>query len=220
MDAKRFDALTRMLAGIASRRRALAGAAPLLLGGVTAILGLAEAGGKKGKKKCKRCGACQRCKKGTCKPKPNGTACGSAGQICQGGGCQCPEGEKDCQGACVPDTQCCPSDCNDDNACTTGFCVQGTCFYEMADNDSSCDGTGRCLNGVCNPRPTCTPQDGACSSNEECCGFGSTDIGVSCQVAGTGFQCRGVADRGQPCFEDNECTPLSSGCVGYICQDR
>ena len=80
MDADRFDALSRSLTDVRSRRAALAA----LLGGTLGMVGLAETEAKK-KKKCPPCR-----KRGTCKgKKPNGTPCPSFG-TCQGGKCVVP----------------------------------------------------------------------------------------------------------------------------------
>ncbi|MDQ3692459.1 MAG: DUF1554 domain-containing protein [Chloroflexota bacterium] len=118
MDAKRFDAIAKVLITETTRRRPLAA----LLGGTLALLGLAHPDdGAAASGKCKpTCGTCRRCKKGKCKktkrgktckkgkcqPRPNGTACGEC-QACQRGTCRvaangtgCGEG-RDCQdGTC------------------------------------------------------------------------------------------------------------------------
>src|SRR5215212_8860240 len=80
MDGSRFDALARALHEVRSRRGAFAS----LLGGTVGLLGLAETTAKKKKKK----------KKNKCTL--------LRGQVCGGACCFALEGEKCCDGACIP----------------------------------------------------------------------------------------------------------------------
>lgn len=78
MDATHFDAFSRSLTALGSRRSALATA---LAGG----LGTLATGSTEANKK-KNCSPCEKRKKGKCKKKkPDGTVC--AGGTCQGGRC-------------------------------------------------------------------------------------------------------------------------------------
>src|SRR5215212_1499153 len=85
MDGSRFDSLARALHEVRSRRGTFAS----LLGGTVGLLGLAETTAKKKKKK----------KKNKC------TLLG--GQVCGGACCFALEGEKCCDGACIPQSSCC-----------------------------------------------------------------------------------------------------------------
>lgn len=85
MDTRTFDTVTRSLipagSSSTSRRGMIRLLGGLALGAPLGLLGLQSVDAK-----CrKKCGPCKRCKRGTCKPKPAGTAC--AGGTCQGGIC-------------------------------------------------------------------------------------------------------------------------------------
>ena len=105
MDSKRFDAFARRL-GVAMSRRDFARVGSGALGGVVvAPLGFSAGNVLAAKSgKCKKpCGVCERCdrgkctkkngkkhcKRGTCKPKPDGTPCCPQNCIggCQNGAC-------------------------------------------------------------------------------------------------------------------------------------
>lgn len=114
MDTTSFHTLLRSLTSHASRRHVLHGLAGALgLAGAPVLPKVADVKNKKRNKRrrrCNSCGPCRRCQKGKCKPKADGTACGS-GTICQGGACLCPT-------ACCAD-----ADCGVCRACQNGTCV-------------------------------------------------------------------------------------------------
>ena len=83
---ERFDDVARSLAALPTRRRFLG----LALGGVLAAARLGDAEARKRRKRKKSCGICEKKKKGKCKPRPDGLACGE-GQVCRKGRCECQE---------------------------------------------------------------------------------------------------------------------------------
>ena len=209
MDADRFDDVARSLIARSSRR-----AAPgLALGAIFTIRGFTDVDARRRKRKCKRpCGACRACRRGKCKPKPNGIACGGTG-ICQAGACVCPGGSKECQGACIPENQCCGA-CPQGETCCANV---GECKDLLNDPDfcgqcanGQCPGGAICANGDCGL--TCTPgvacftgcscvprADPDHANQNVCAGLG----GFTCQTATT---CSGDADCG-----------FSKVCVSDLC---
>jgi hypothetical protein len=221
MDRDRFDALAKMFATVSTRRSTLAVLSALgLAGGLT----IAEdaAARKKRKKKCKKkCGPCKKCKRGKCKPKPDGTACGG-GKLCQGGACVCPAGQKVCGGACIDDTECC------------GACPQGeTCCENVGEckdvrnDDGFC---GQCANGQCPDGSFCA--NGACGltcvQNGMACSTGC-DCGSRVDPDHTGqLVCAGISpftcDNVTTCTTDADCAPATQGfrqvCVSDLCAGK
>ena len=181
MDAGRFDALSRSLASVGSRRRALV----TVLSGALGVLGLAEAdeataanSGKCRRKpgECERCdrGKCQHkngnksCKAGKIKPKAAGTPC-SLG-TCQSGACIAPVEATipttptttpvpacvGLQGACSSSAQCCTSTTG--AVCEDNFCPSAgnivCCKPIGASCVNACDCCGQfsiCFAGFCRP---------------------------------------------------------------------
>src|SRR5215207_6924815 len=126
MDARRFDTLARIVSTAGSRRRAVATA----VGGVLALLGLANPHDATAKKKCP---PCKKRKQGKCKKKkPDGTAC--PGGTCRGGSCiaatggnGCPDGQRPCGTRCILPGQCCTdTDCSTGTTCCGRLCVDTT----------------------------------------------------------------------------------------------
>src|SRR5829696_6721732 len=183
MDAGRFDALSRSLAAVGSRRRALA----TVFSGALGVLGLAEADEATAANsgKCRRrAGECERCDRGKCqhkngkksckagkiKPKAAGTPC-SVG-TCQSGACVAPAALPipttpppppapgpacvGLQGACSSSAQCCTS--------TTGTVCE----------DNFCPSAG---NIVC-----CKPVGASCVTSCDCCGELTTCISGFCRA--------------------------------------
>jgi hypothetical protein len=101
------------------------------------------------------------------------------------------------------------------------ICQSGACQADSTQNNAACgnNGTGRCLNGTCNPVPTCSPRNGPCHADADCCSFGSTLVPTHCRTAGEigAFTCEGRSDAGQPCHDSGHCVS-SSTCIGYVCQ--
>ncbi len=149
MEADRFDDITRALSEPPSRRgiaRALAGLS--LVGGVSALLGPADAWARKkgkGKKKKKKCkSGTKKCGK-TC---ISATSCCSAadcssGGACAGGTCVCAIGFRSCQVGCIPTSNCCTDgECGAGERCQDGSCVVLTPF--CAGKDFCTAGTAVC----------------------------------------------------------------------------
>lgn len=173
MTRPQFDVFARF-AGTAHSRRAILGPAVAAL---LALLGDETAAGKKRKGCKKSCGPCRRCKRGRCKPRPEGTACGE-NLACSGGSCQlvepltCGDGlqngdetDVDCGGSCL--ARCANGrGCSIDGDCSSGHCVSNVC-RECA-TDEHC-GAGRdCVGGSC-----CTldgfGSNGVCATDDDCC---------------------------------------------------
>jgi hypothetical protein len=210
VDNRRFDALTRGLAASGSRRGALGAA---LGAGLVALFGSAapEAAAKCSKRK--PCGPCRRCKKGTCKRKPDGTACD--GGTCRGGTCEV-AGDP-CAGVSCP-------------ACQA--CVDGACA--AADEGNACGGGRICRGGACAcpaGQERCgdacvdTATDRAnCGACGVVCPAGETCGGGSCRC-GNGGSCRcgngGSCGGGLTCCAggcaalDND--PRNCGACGNVC---
>ena len=103
MDETRFDAITRALTAVRSRRGAAHVASAIVLGGAPGLLSrtyseATEAGGRC-KPKCSECNRCKQgpcrnmkhgkvCKKGKCTAKDSGLACSTG--TCQAGVCTAP----------------------------------------------------------------------------------------------------------------------------------
>lgn len=168
MDASRFDTLARRLAGIADRRRVVAGALALAAGG--RVSGVSAA--------CRRPGStCKQpadCCSGIC---PTGVGIPTA----QRGKCGCPSGQTRCSSTCVTtssDAKHCGA-CN--KRCATGTaCCDGTCLPVLADNRNCgacgnvCPAGHTCCKGQCLDVRTDGNNCGACgkkcAAGTVCCG--------------------------------------------------
>jgi hypothetical protein len=164
MDANDFDRLSRSLIIPPSRRSVLGLAFGGGLGALLPLVGIEAKSKKKKRKKCK------------------------------GGSGDCPDGTKNCSGACVPLDACCP-------ACTTGR----TCL-----SNGSC---GRACSSV--PEVSCPDACGDCLGGVEgeayCVAPGSCEIvGPDCETTADcpyGYHCQmnscppGVATRCLPLCE-------------------
>ncbi len=122
MDGAQFDALTRSISTIASRRTALSGVVGAALTAFLTPFRSEEAGARKHKKKKKKKSPTSSPPPQTtnCTPDCTGKVCGpsgcegqtcgecTGGKECQNGACLCPVGTEDCQGTCIPvDAECC-----------------------------------------------------------------------------------------------------------------
>ena len=226
MDARLFDTLSRMVSTAGSRRHA----AMTAVGGVLALLGLAEPPEVAAKKKCPPCK--KRNKQGKCKKKkPDGTSCGSGG-ACQGGSCVCPGGTEACGGACVarfsagtarnpfsctccqPGGQTCSP--SGPNNCCVGSCLIDRCGSQRSGEPctfaAEC-GTKVCNGGVC----ACSALREPCLNNFDCCDATTGLAGtVLCDVK-VGFS-GGVccASNTAPCATSADCCG-SLTCSGGKC---
>jgi hypothetical protein len=133
MDRSQFSGSLQSFVAGSSRRTILRGLAATLGLLDTRLPSAVTARARKRKrrrKQCKACGACQLCQKGKCKPRPDGTTCGS-GLVCKEEACVCPSeccADADCGGAC--------------HACRNGVCVMTP--------GAACGNAGTCLsNGSC-----------------------------------------------------------------------
>jgi hypothetical protein len=151
MEASQFDALFRSLVSHASRRELLAA-----LAGASLSLASREDSGAAKPGKCKPgCGACatckrgdckktdgkKRCKRGKCRPKADGIACGS-GKSCQAGTCVCPAGTELCGGRCL--VLCVPPQQRDPSSCLCCGAVDAPCASEADCCPELC-----CQGGTC-----------------------------------------------------------------------
>jgi hypothetical protein len=209
MDAERFDTLARTLTHGHSRRSLTRLLGGLSLGGPLALLGLAEVEAKRKKKKRKK-------KKPVAISPPPLSA-------------TCVEGQRPCNGACIPSNQCCiDSECGE----IAPRCCRGTCLRPgecCLDNECSPDKvcrTGECvcpsgqeeIGGVCGTRPECEGPFGSCTcpdpldrcTNTVCCGDfcrqNPTTSVFFCTHSSEGKRCRSTED-------------CSSGltCRGFVC---
>jgi hypothetical protein len=161
---QRFDDLLRSFASGRSRRATLAALAGGVVGaGSLALLDDAEARKKRKRKKKKKCkGGKKKCGKkcisasGCC----SSSDCGANG-TCVGNACGCNSGFKRCNGACIPQNDCCGA-CPGDTVCENGECV---CPAECCETDE-CSGDLVCLEGIC----VCPGADAInCDGDELCC---------------------------------------------------
>jgi hypothetical protein len=202
MDADHFDAFILSLDSAIPRRVALAGALGTGLAGLLMRFGvdIVEARKRKKKKKCK--GGKKKCGKQCRDLQSDPLHCGSCGNDCDGGhgcaagNCSCPEGEKDCGEACIPQVACCSdADCGDGGTCVDGTCIcpaekelcGETCVDLATDgaNCGACDtacNTNGCVNGFC-----------TCQSQADCngcsCALRLEDAEIACTGAPTTQSC-------------------------------
>lgn len=190
MDGSAFDDLTKTLTEPRSRRDAHRLVSGLAVGGLLALVGVAEGTARKKKKPCP---PCKKRKKGKCKVRlPEGTSCiDTAGQdgTCQEGRCvpspTCSDGMKngnesdvDCGGSCGR----CPNSkrCTGANDCASAYCASGTC--EFCPTHNAACGTAGATTCSCQQRGLTTElycidptkiregcgAGGSCPSNEVC----------------------------------------------------
>jgi hypothetical protein len=204
MDSHRFDALSKIVASLTTRRTALA----LLAGLGFGVIEAPDAHVRRKSGKCKSgCGECEKCKKGgcdrkngkkvckkgKCKPKPAGTPCTAfAGGACQNGTCiNLLADEANCgalgnacgprqvcqQGTCFPVSTICPPTTT--TACTpstpTGMFCGALCYCAR-----SAEG-----NVVCVTSPAvCAGAATACTSSASCPpGQACIDVSTCCGAA-------------------------------------
>jgi hypothetical protein len=128
------------------------------------------------------CGACETCETGQCV-----NDCRND-QVCDGDTCVCPDGQKECQGACIDDSECC-------GACPAGQ-VCCTNVGECKDTHNDKDFCGGCVNHACSGSEFCA--NGACSLT--CTTFGASCFSPDCFCAG----------RADPAHEgDSVCVRIS-----------
>jgi hypothetical protein len=222
MDGASFDALSRRLSTLGSRRHVLGA---ILASSAAIGMRPAEPAGAKKKKKITLCHAGQTIKASKKKKKTHLKHGDTLGPCVT-----CPDGQRPCRGACLSNLICC-----DDGDCAGGrTCQQGTCACP-ANKPHICPGNticqeccqtahcfpalpfdGRvCQNGqcVCGDPGTrlCTgegaPWAGACGA---CCDDSECSEGRSCTVlTGESPSCR--------CPSDSECSGV---CIPFDCRDE
>lgn len=171
MDHRRFDALTRRIFTITTRRSAFAGLAGVLAV-LTGWLPGRSAGARRRSALCRsRGGACfpdrgitccgnLTCRRGECRCRTNQRVCGrrcigkhhccrhrdcGGGQRCRRGRCQCSGQQRRCGKRCVAKHACCPGETRCDGTCvnlTSSKLHCGACGL-------TCAGTAACQQGVC-----------------------------------------------------------------------
>jgi hypothetical protein len=221
MHRDRFDSLARTFAAVSTRRSTLAALSALGLAGGLAMIEDAAAR-KKRKKKCKKCGPCRKCKRGKCKPKPDGADCGQ-GQVCQGGACLCPAGQKACEGSCIADSECCGA-CPQGETCCENV---GECKDVRNDDDfcgqcanGQCPGGAFCANGACGL--TCDTLGEVCFQPDCLCGnrVDPAHSGQNVCAEISPFTC----DTVTTCDADADCAPGTEGfrqvCVSDLCAGK
>jgi hypothetical protein len=208
MDDARFDALARALtARFGSRRAGLR----LLGAGALAALGrggpAAEDVGAAACSKAKPCPPCRRCKKGTCKKKPDGAACG-AGKTCRDG--RCVAGcEADCTAANGRPRTCGADGCG--GSCGTCPAGQRCAGYVGSEpNSACCKQNGQISN---DPRDCCSDHTGEIQDKQ--------DVG-RCVLPTVSERCCAVT----PIFDDGvvrpapgfACSSSCDCCLDYLCR--
>lgn len=223
MDDERFDALTRTLAGVGTRR----GAVRLIGAAAVAALAPALAAGKAGRKgNGKGKGNKRDCPRG--QKKCNGSCvdltsdffnCGSCGNVCSSAA-----GTLCCGSACV-DTTSNKAHCGGcfvacegaDAGCFTGICTR--CPVGQV----RCEGTGTCADVQTDPK-NCGTCGRECATNETCesgrCACAGPHCVVSpgttrCCPATAGVCCDGggCCPNGQVCCPGGRCCPGGTACV-------
>ncbi|HYO30150.1 MAG TPA: hypothetical protein VER37_06165 [Thermomicrobiales bacterium] len=227
MDQRRFDALLRSFATVATSRRgavrglAGGGAAGLLglLGFDDAAAGCVRAGGRCGDKK--RCCRGTACKGGKCRCKTGLTACGGRCVNTKTSAANC----GGCGKACDPGQTCANGTCKDSDGggCSVGekecrgACIPaGDCC-----TDGDCDGGKTCKNGTCtaDSGPTCPNGQKECNGTcKECCGDGDCGGGKTCQNGTCACRywerdCNGTC---RECCGNQDCGPRGA-CNDGVC---
>jgi hypothetical protein len=153
MDAIRFDQITRYLTESQPRRTVLG----LVLAGASGRRDFGRGAAKK------TCGKCKKRKGGKCKPKPNGTGCGS-GKVCDDGKCHC---RKTCQAQ----RDCCSGhDCLVNDSCAKSCTANQECREGCGCAFMSVEGTRHCIKTSlsCQQIPQSCVDTSDCDQGEEC----------------------------------------------------
>jgi hypothetical protein len=197
MGSDRFDLLTRTLASTTTRRATFGLAAVLRLYPLRDVRARKRKN-KKQKKRCKQpCPVCRGCKKGRCKAKQDGAACGDG--TCAGGVCSCtPQGTP-----CTTGPECCSRTC--DFLVGGGTCAP--CRGRSCSVGMPCCGGQSCITGYCGG---CRDRAVSCTSSSQCC-F-SDCVSGACLSAVGGRCVRDVDCRA--CYLGSNCT---NTCVNGSC---
>lgn len=199
MDDRRFDGLTRALAGGASRRSVIK--ALLGLGGAAALAPLAQSG------------EADAARRPTAGPTPIPSCPGI--QVWSNGQCGCPSGVTCGPTCCQTAAQCCDGAC-----CPTGSICTG--------EEVCCPLSQMCGGACCGAAQTCCDVDGCCDgvcvSSGTCCTTGnvcSAANGDACCAPGQDCCSSGdpiCIDRSAGgCCLDSDCANLTDACNVGIC---
>jgi hypothetical protein len=185
MDDRRFDELTRTLAGVSSRRSVLKALSGGALAAAGTLIGVNRAGA---------------CRPVTSICRKNGDCCSNncgPRDITGRQRCACPSGQTLCDGACkgaadfASDVQNCGS-C--DNVCGADPCFSATCTDGVCGQTPVvCGANATCSGGAC----ACDGGQTALCPNGDCCPVG--------QVCNSGNICTGTQDLGSSCMTDTVC---------------
>ena len=243
MDARRFDAFARSLAGRLSRRAALRGGSAGLMAGVVSTLGGRTAASPRNQEVCTdpdRPGVGCDCTTGTDNPcgddtllccatdpnaapgapgtcTPSSVGCNPTGQPCTSHGCRCNGGV---QNACDDPLICCP-----DNPGVAGG--PGKCVRQEHCNPADCTGEGcACHSGVenaCDDGLFCCADDSSVAGGPGRCEQESVCLANQCQA--TTNPCPSACPAGEFCHtccsgycgEDGHCGQAPCDGVGCEC---
>ena len=211
MENRRFDALTRSLAGGISRRGFLAALGATIVGAraVSAQNGCppGQTANKKGQCGCPS--GTDACPGGCFDLRSDAANCGACGQTCIGGecrktACRCPAGTRLCGGACLPTdadlANCggcgvvCPAA---PSPCLAAVCQAGACGFVPANeglacsDGDACTAADVCLGGVC------TGGEAVACTTDNPCLTASCDPATGCVTA--------PKPRGTPCDDATLC---------------
>jgi len=138
----------------------------------------------------------------------------------------------------------CPATCNDDNSCTTNYCIRGCSGAYCAHEEINCNDDNECTNDSCNPdtgcvfepkncddevdctSDSCNPSTGSCVHSAIC------DPVACCDLQGSGIDCcweelkdpcgvtccnDGCCGGGGQCCGPECCNPGQECCGGGCC---
>ena len=138
MDGEQFDATTKTLAAVPTRRRLLVG----LLGGALGLRGLLDpedAAASHARKRCSKIEDRQRrrrcLRRAVCRGHPDGTDCGG-GKQCSGGVCATPP-------------NCSNTGCNGGSDCCSNQCNTSTKFCSLSSPGQRCGSAFDCFSAKC-----------------------------------------------------------------------
>ncbi len=191
MDHQRFDAITRAMAGGASRRGVLKGLAGGALGGLVSLVGIGDTEARR----CRAIGRNCRAHADCCTDH-----CNNDNNLYQ---CSCPPGL---------------GDCNGDGLCETNTLVDvancGACGHSCAANQPARTNVAGCAAGAC----TYTCQFGYGNCDGDMAGNGcETQLGTDTQCASCTDNCAargGFCERGICFCRRTECRDCNCGLFG------
>jgi hypothetical protein len=218
VEASRFDLLSRVVSAQPTRRGIAAAVLLLATGGLTQESALTVEAKEKKKKPCP---PCRKRKKGKCKKAlPDGTQCGGACQVCQGGQCVAKTNGTACGNVCQEcrDGQCAAK--ANETACggPCEECQSGQCAAKAS--GASCGTNGICQGGLCFPRGTCGNDTAACPDTVECgtqclCGK-SVEGNTVCMQNASFCPSPTHCDTSADCAQGEACIDVTGCCGGSL----